>query len=170
MKSELRQEIGQLREKLLAMISANEQAPDLEKLDREEFILDMEEHDRLQAEKEELIRQVSFPLPYLLSFPIPLTLPSLSVIIHSAQVREEIELSTLAKMYLREQIKRECWDSMTTKGKVIKVRTCRLDHKVTAQHMSLWGSQLLFTDQVFVGGAGISGHPGGQQLSYEGAL
>lgn len=170
MKSELRQEIGQLREKLLAMISANEQAPDLEKLDREEFILDMEEHDRLQAEKEELIRQVSFPLPYLLSFPILLTLPSPSDIIHSAQVREEIELSNLAKMYLREQIKRECWDSMTAKGKVIKVRTCRLNHKVTAQHMSLWGSQLLFTDQVFVGWAGISGQPGGQQLPYEGAL
>ena len=75
MKSELRQEIGQLREKLLAMISANEQAADLEKLDREEFILDMEEHDRLQAEKEELIRQVSFPssLPFC-----PFLSPSLS--------------------------------------------------------------------------------------------
>lgn len=69
MKSELRQEIGQLREKLLAMISANEQAPDLEKLDREEFILDMEEHDRLQAEKEELIRQVKT----LSSFPVLLS-------------------------------------------------------------------------------------------------
>ena len=58
MKSGLRQEIGQLREKLLGMISANEQAPDMEKLGREEFILDMEEHDRLQAKEKELIEQV----------------------------------------------------------------------------------------------------------------
>lgn len=36
-------------------------------------------------------------------------------------MREEIELSSLAKMFLREQIKSECWDSMTIKGKVIKV-------------------------------------------------
>ena len=41
------------------MISTNEQAPDMERLGREEFILDMEEHDRLQAEEKELIQQVS---------------------------------------------------------------------------------------------------------------
>ena len=31
-------------------------------------------------------------------------------------------MSNLAKMFLREQIKSECWDSMTVKGRVIKVR------------------------------------------------
>ena len=36
-------------------------------------------------------------------------------------MREEIELSSLAKLFLREQIKSECWNSMTVKGKVIKV-------------------------------------------------
>ena len=36
-------------------------------------------------------------------------------------MREEIELSNLAKMFLREQIKMECWDSMTIKGRVIRV-------------------------------------------------
>ena len=41
------------------MIIANEQAPDMERLGREEFILDMEEHDRLQAKEKELIEQVS---------------------------------------------------------------------------------------------------------------
>lgn len=55
---ELRREISELREKLLGMISTNEQAPDMERLAREEFILDMEEHDRLQAEENKLIQQV----------------------------------------------------------------------------------------------------------------
>ncbi|CAI8036584.1 Cilia- and flagella-associated protein 43 [Geodia barretti] len=91
-KSELRREIGQLRGRLLEMIDSNEGAPDLERLDREEFILDMEQHDRLQAEEDQQIQQV----------------------------KEEIQLSSLAKMFLRQQIKSECWDSMAVKGKIIK--------------------------------------------------
>ena len=38
-----------------------------------------------------------------------------------SQVKEEIQLSSLAKMFLRQQIKSECWDSMAVKGKIIKV-------------------------------------------------
>ena len=41
-----------------------------------------------------------------------------------AQVREEIEFENLAKMYLREMIKRECWDEMVVKGRAVQVRTC----------------------------------------------
>ena len=37
------------------------------------------------------------------------------------KVREEIKLSHLAKMFLREKIKRQCWSGMTVKGKVVKV-------------------------------------------------
>lgn len=58
-KSELRREIGQLRGRLLEMIGSNEGAPDLERLGREEFILDMEQHDRLQAEEDQQIQLVS---------------------------------------------------------------------------------------------------------------
>jgi len=36
-------------------------------------------------------------------------------------VQEELELSNLAKMFLRERIKEECWSNMTVKGKVVKV-------------------------------------------------
>jgi len=42
------------------------------------------------------------------------------------QVREEIEFENLAKMYLREMIKRECWDEMVVKGRAVQVRTCCL--------------------------------------------
>lgn len=38
------------------------------------------------------------------------------------QVREEIEFDNLAKQYLREMIKRECWDEMQVKGRALQVR------------------------------------------------
>ena len=43
-------------------------------------------------------------------------------------MQEEIELGNLAKMFLREQIKRECWDDMSIKGKTVKVCAFMLLH------------------------------------------
>lgn len=77
-------------------MATNADLPDIERLERQEFILDTDEHQRIQAEEEQLI----------------------------VKVREEIELASLANMFLREQIKIECWDSMVVKGKVLKVHTC----------------------------------------------
>lgn len=37
------------------------------------------------------------------------------------KVREEIKLLHLAKMFLREKIKKQCWSDMTVKGKIVKV-------------------------------------------------
>lgn len=92
-KAKFRQEISQLREKVLNMIATNEQLPDIEQLERQEFILDTEEHLQIQAEEDQLI----------------------------LQVREEIELSNLASVFIREQIKTECWDGMSVKGYILKV-------------------------------------------------
>lgn len=75
------------------MIASNEEVPDIEKLDRSQFILDTVEHERHQQEEE---RQI-------------------------IEVKEEIELANLAKIYLRDLIKRQCWDSMKVKGRIIKV-------------------------------------------------
>lgn len=36
------------------------------------------------------------------------------------RVREEIEFENLAKIYLREMIKRECWDEMDVKGRALQ--------------------------------------------------
>ena len=77
------------------MIATNEQLPDIERLERQEFILDTEEHSRMQAEEEQLILQVT----------------------------KEVELSNLASMFIREQIKSECWDEMTVRGHMLKVHT-----------------------------------------------
>ena len=78
------------------MMATNAELPDIERLERQEFILDTDEHQRIQAEEEQLI----------------------------VKVREEIELASLSNMFLRDQIKVECWDSMLVKGKVFKVHAC----------------------------------------------
>lgn len=75
------------------MIATNEQLPEMEQLERQEFILDMEEHLQVQAEENQLI----------------------------LQVREDIELSNLARVFIWDQIKTECWDGMAVKGYLLKV-------------------------------------------------
>ena len=84
------------------MIAENESLPDIEKLERQEFILDTDDYQRMLAEEEKLI----------------------------SEVREDIELSNLAAMFLRHQIKKECWDNMAVKGKSIKVYKLSLANNI----------------------------------------
>ena len=58
LKAELRQDLQELRSKVLAMIEANEGREEIEKLGRHEFILDTEEHQRLLAAEEEVLQKV----------------------------------------------------------------------------------------------------------------
>lgn len=92
-KATLRQEINQLQKKVLDMIATNERLPEIEQLERQEFILDTEEHLQVQAEEDQLI----------------------------LQVKEDIELSNLACVFIQDQIKTECWDGMAVKGYLLKV-------------------------------------------------
>ena len=57
-KAKLRQELFSLREKVMTLITTNEQLPAIEQLERREFILDTEEHKRLQAEEDAFIQKV----------------------------------------------------------------------------------------------------------------
>ncbi|XP_075712589.1 cilia- and flagella-associated protein 43 isoform X2 [Rhinoderma darwinii] len=84
-----------------AMMRENESLPDIEKLDQQEFNLDTEEQERLRAESEQEVERV----------------------------RREIELENLSKQYLREVIKKECWDSMSIKGH--SVMSFHTAHEVT---------------------------------------
>lgn len=89
----MKQEISALQSKVLELISTNENLPDIERLGRQEFILDTEDYQRMLAEEERLINDV----------------------------REEIELANLTAMFQRDYIKRNCWDKMMVKGRTIKV-------------------------------------------------
>ena len=39
-----------------------------------------------------------------------------------AELRAKIDMENLATMYLQDLIKKECWDAMDVKGRVVKVR------------------------------------------------
>ncbi|KAM9611800.1 cilia- and flagella-associated protein 43 isoform 1-T2 [Morphnus guianensis] len=91
-KKELQMGIKKLRKTIQKMMLENEQVPDIEKLERHEFNLDIEEQERAQAEAEQEV----------------------------ARARKEIEMENLANRYLQDVIKHECWDAMCVKGRAVK--------------------------------------------------
>lgn len=123
----------------------NENLPDIEKLDPLEFNLDVEGLQQLQAEGEEEVAKVMdlripqrpelLALLKMTDFATPMTvalriyLPKMSeaewmrLLNHFfiIKVQNEIELENLTNCYLREVLKRECWDSMKVKERAIKV-------------------------------------------------
>ncbi|XP_010158865.1 PREDICTED: WD repeat-containing protein 96 [Eurypyga helias] len=91
-KKELQMGIKKLHNTIQKMMRENEQVPDIEKLEQQEFSLDVEELERAQAEAEQEV----------------------------ARVRKEIEMENLANRYLQNVIKHECWDAMCVKGRAVK--------------------------------------------------
>ncbi|CAC5420249.1 unnamed protein product [Mytilus coruscus] len=91
-KKDLRIQIRDMRRTIQEMLKQNETLPAIEKLGRHEFDLDIEEQNRLQTEADSEVQRV----------------------------REEIEFDNLAKIYLREMIKKECWDDMKVKGRAVQ--------------------------------------------------
>lgn len=57
-KRKLRQEIQELRHNVLQMMADNQQAPELERMDRHEYNLDVDQRQKLVLEGEEKIKQV----------------------------------------------------------------------------------------------------------------
>ncbi|XP_068133207.1 cilia- and flagella-associated protein 43 isoform X2 [Hyperolius riggenbachi] len=83
--------LDQKMDEIQAMMRENESLPDIEKLDQQEFNLDTEEQERLRAESDQEV----------------------------LRVKQEIEMENLAKQYLRDVIKKECWDAMAVKGRSV---------------------------------------------------
>ncbi|XP_067656775.1 cilia- and flagella-associated protein 43-like isoform X1 [Haliotis asinina] len=98
-KIQLRTQIRDIRRTIQEMMKNNEGLPDIEKLGRHEFDLDVDEQSKLQSLGEAEI----------------------------ARVREEIEFDNLAKMYLRDMIKKECWDEMKVKGRALQAFNSNLE-------------------------------------------
>eukprot|EP00002_Diphylleia_rotans_P030276 TRINITY_DN620_c0_g1_i6.p1 TRINITY_DN620_c0_g1~~TRINITY_DN620_c0_g1_i6.p1 ORF type:complete len:1590 (-),score=396.80 TRINITY_DN620_c0_g1_i6:241-5010(-) len=86
-KNAARDEIQKLRSRYQKIIESNEAVPDLERLDRSEFVIDIEMRDRLIAEGEEKVKQFV----------------------------QEIEYHNAGCDLIWERVKRECWDSMEVK-------------------------------------------------------
>ena len=59
-KNTLRKDIGMLRNEVLSLMEANKKVPDIEKLERQEFDMDLEEKQKMVAEKLESLKGVRF--------------------------------------------------------------------------------------------------------------
>ncbi|XP_041802985.1 cilia- and flagella-associated protein 43 [Chelmon rostratus] len=100
-KKNMRNTIKALRDAIQDAMRLNENLPDTDRVEQQEFNLDIEEQRRLEAMVEQ----------------------------EATRVRNEIEWEILEKRYLRDVLKRECWDSMKVKGKTIKA--FHSEHEVT---------------------------------------
>ncbi|KAK0070099.1 cilia- and flagella-associated protein 43 [Biomphalaria pfeifferi] len=98
-KYDLRSQIRDIRRTIQQMMAENRDLPEIEKLGRHEFDLDLEEQARLQQEGEAEVQKV----------------------------RENIELENLAKLYIRDKIKEECWDKMSVKGRALQAFNSALE-------------------------------------------
>ncbi|CAK7301467.1 Cilia- and flagella-associated protein 43 [Vulpes lagopus] len=93
-RKEIKTRIKALAKTVLTMMEENETVDNIAKLDQKEFGLDLEELERLHDENEEEV----------------------------AKIRKDAEMHNLAKAYLAELIKEECWNSMAVKGRALKLR------------------------------------------------
>lgn len=84
--------LDDIRNKLRGLMEENEDQDDMAKLKKHEFYLDLDELDQLHKETDQEI----------------------------ANIKETTELQDLAKLYIRETIKKECWDKMAVKGRGIE--------------------------------------------------
>ncbi|XP_023061978.2 cilia- and flagella-associated protein 43 [Piliocolobus tephrosceles] len=91
-RKEIKQGIKSLSKTILNMMEENDKLENIAKLDQQEFGLDLEELERLHDESQEEV----------------------------AKMIKDIEMHNLAKSYLAELIKEECWNSMAVKGRALK--------------------------------------------------
>ncbi|XP_028730485.1 cilia- and flagella-associated protein 43 [Peromyscus leucopus] len=91
-RKEIKRGIKELSRTIMSMMEENEKVEPIAKLEQQEFCLDLEELERLHDESEEEV----------------------------AKIRKEVEMHNLAKSYLTELIREECWNSMAVKGRALK--------------------------------------------------
>ncbi|XP_032346883.1 cilia- and flagella-associated protein 43 isoform X2 [Camelus ferus] len=91
-RTEIKRGIKALVKTVLDMMKENKAVDNIAKLEQQEFGLDLEELERLHDESEEEV----------------------------AKIRKDVEMQNLAKRYLAELIKEECWNSMAVKGRALK--------------------------------------------------
>ena len=58
-KTNLKKEMEQLRQQVLDMMKTNQTLPDIERLERFEFIMDTDERNAMLVEREKLLKEVS---------------------------------------------------------------------------------------------------------------
>jgi len=91
-KKELSGTLGQIKEKLMALLAENEQVTDIERLERDEFIIDVARKEKVENEGEK----------------------------ECDEIRKEAEKTVLRLQLLRERVKQSTWDKMEVQQKAVK--------------------------------------------------
>jgi WD40 repeat protein len=91
-KNQMNAKLNSITERILKMISKNEQVPSIEKLDRQDFVVDLREKSRLLEETEKQLEEI----------------------------KQNQERENLKKRILKKRIKEQCWDSMSVIGQAVK--------------------------------------------------
>lgn len=91
-KKEISSSIQEIRKNLRDLMKTNQEREPLAKLQEHEFYLDLEELERLHKESDNEIMKI----------------------------RDKTEFDNLAKLFIRENIKKDCWDLMKVKGRGIQ--------------------------------------------------
>eukprot|EP01137_Pigoraptor_chileana_P033020 Opistho-2@23313 len=84
--------VSSLQSRLQDLIAKNCQVPEIERLARDEFTLDADLVERMRTETEAAV----------------------------ARVRDDVGYENLSRMFLRDLLKEECWDSMESAGKSLR--------------------------------------------------
>ncbi|XP_061767585.1 cilia- and flagella-associated protein 43 isoform X2 [Nerophis ophidion] len=100
-KKRLKEKMEEIRHVIQEMIRENERVPEMERLELKEFNVDDEKQRRHDAMMEEEV----------------------------ATVREKIQMEILERCYLRDLLKRDCWDSLQVKERAVKA--FHTEHEVT---------------------------------------
>jgi hypothetical protein len=77
-------DLSKIKDKLLSLIAENERVTDIERLERDEFVIDVERKDRVENEGEK----------------------------ECEDIRREAEKTVLRLELLRERVKQSTWDTM----------------------------------------------------------
>lgn len=91
-KEMLVQDLGKIKDKLLALLAENERVTDIERLERDEFVIDVPRKDRVFSEGEK----------------------------ECEDIRREAEKTVLRLELLRERVKQSTWDTMDVQQKAVK--------------------------------------------------
>ncbi|XP_061824300.1 cilia- and flagella-associated protein 43 [Nerophis lumbriciformis] len=100
-KKRLTEKMEEIRHVIQEMIRENESVPEMERLELKEFNVDDEKQRRNDVMMEEEV----------------------------ATVREKIQMEILERCYLRDLLKRDCWDSLQVKDRAVKA--FHTEHEVT---------------------------------------
>ncbi|KER33331.1 hypothetical protein T265_12647 [Opisthorchis viverrini] len=98
-RQQVRSELAEIKQLINAMAEENEELPEIQRIGRQEFELDVDEQAAIVEDTEKAVKQT----------------------------RQEIQLSDLANQFTWHVLKNRCWDEMRVKGRILRAFGSQLE-------------------------------------------